>query len=396
MAVVFTSSGGAFTTWGRRLSLVTLAAASVFVQARNVPVVASSAAHSETQALAASDTGFGSIAPGWSLNGAWTGVAAEENFSTFYALGRGGRCVELDAGGKIVRDFALRQENGSLLRLAHVAGASRVALLAFSVSGKELHAYAVDGTRLWSYPESDSNDAINDVWAASISGFKADQVIVGYNGSAGLHVLTDQGRLLWKTTEIGNVWHVAAGDLWGFGGTQVVTTSAAGLVHVFREGGRSPSIRLPVERVPPAPIVPPTYATMVRVGKAAKTDKAATMFVVGERPFKGQGPFTEHVVALSLVRGKEWTVDLPVKTRSPHVDSAALASGRPWLAVGLRGGRVHLVDVVQGRIIGTIDDQGTTPEVGWAGAGTPTPLLLVATGTKINTYKVATGAASER
>jgi hypothetical protein len=221
-------------------------------------------------------------------------------------------------------------------------------------------------------------------------------VIVGYNGGGGLHVLNDQGHLVWKTTEIGNVWHVTSGDLWGFGGTQVVTTSAAGLVHVFSEGGRTPSVRLPVERRPPAPIVPRTYATMVRVGKAAKTDKAATMFVVGERPFNGSAPFTEHLVALSMVRDKEWTLDLPVKTGSPHVDSAALASGRPWLAVGLRGGRVYLVDVAQGRIIGMIDDQGPTPEVSWAGAGTPSPLLLVATGTKLNTFKVTSGATAGR
>jgi hypothetical protein len=247
---------------------------------------------------------------------------------------------------------------------------------------------------LWVYGVSDGRAGINDVWPAHVSG-AADQVIVGYNGSVGLHVLNDQGRLVWKTTEIGNVWHVTAGDLWGLGGTQVVATSAAGLVHVFREGGRSPSVRLPVERLPPQ-TVPRTYATLVRVGKAAKTDKAATMFIVGERPFNGPGPFTEHLVALSLVRDKEWTLDLPVKTGSPHVDSAALASGRPWLAIGLRGGRVYLVDVAQGRIIGTIDDQGSSPEVSWAGAGTPSPLLLVATGAKLNTFRVVGGATAGR
>jgi hypothetical protein len=362
----------------RWLLFTMLAVTGVFLHRPNTSLVA--------------NTDVGNLAPGWSLAGAWTGVAGEENSPTFYALGRGGRSVELDANGKIVREVTLQQESGTLLRLAHVAGPSRLALLAFNVWGGALHAYAVDGTRLWAYGGS---DGINDVWSAKVTGVE-DEVIVGYNGSGGVHVLNDQGRLVWKTTEIGNVWHVAAGDLWGRGGTQVVTTSAAGLVHVFRDGGRSPSVRLPVERWPPAETVPRTYATMVRVGKAAKTDKAATMFVVGERPFKGAGPFTEHVVALSLVRDKEWTLDLPVKTNSPHVDSAALASGRPWLAIGLRGGRVYLVDVAQGRIMGTIDDQGPNPEVGWAGAGTPSPLLLVATGAKLNTFRVISDATAGR
>ena len=354
--------------WLGRLSLAILALVLAFVHTGRAPVAE------------------GSVAPRWSLSGAWTGVAADERSATSYALGRGGRLAEVDANGRIVRSIALTDERGSLLRLARVGGPPRPALLTFSVWSNQVHAYAVDGRLLWSYPEGGLG-GIDDV-GVGVSGTGAAEVIVGFNGPAGLHVLNDRGQLLWKTTEIGNVWHVASGDVWGFGGTQVVTTSATGLVHVFREGGRSPSIRLPVERRPPAPIVPPTYATMVRVGKASKTDKAATMFVVGERPMKGPGPVTEHVVALSLVGGKEWTLELPTNTSRPHVDSAALASGQPWLAVGLRGGRVHVVDVAQARIIGTIDDQGSEPEVGWAGSESSAPLLLVATGAVINAFSV--------
>jgi hypothetical protein len=351
-------------------------------------VGALSLAPASGQTPSTSSAGVSGLSPGWSLDGAWTGVAADEDSPTFYALGRGGRCVEVDSGGKIVRDLTLKQESGSLLRPAHLDGTSPLALLAFTVWGRELHAYAVDGTRLWSYP----GPGINDVWPANVGGDKADEVIVGYNGSAGLHVLDAQGRLLWKTTEIGNVWHVAAGDLWGGSGSQVVTTSAAGLVHVFRNGA-SRSVRLPVVREPPAPIVPMTYATMVRVGKAVKTDRAARIFVVGERPMNGPGPFTEHVVALSLAGDKEWTLELPANTPRAHVDSAALAPGRPWLAVGLRGGRVHVVDVARGTLVGTIENQGTTPEVSWLRGGSTTPLLLVATEARINAFSMATRAA---
>ena len=136
------------------------------------------------------------------------------------------------------------------------------------------------------------------------------------------------------------------------------------------------------------------YATMVRVGKASTTDKAATIFVVGERPMNGGGPFTEHVVALSLAHDKEWTLDLPAGAARPHVDSASLAPGRPWLAIGLRGGRVLVVDTALGRIVGTIDGQGAEPEVGWANRATAAPLLVVATGGRLNSFAVATGAAA--
>ena len=89
--------------WARGLPFAMLAVAAVFGHGPNTPLVASTAAHSEPRTSFASDASPGHVAPGWSLAGAWTGVAAEENSST-YALGGGGRSVELDASGKIVRE----------------------------------------------------------------------------------------------------------------------------------------------------------------------------------------------------------------------------------------------------------------------------------------------------
>jgi len=55
-----------------------------------------------------------------------------------------------------------------------------------------------------------------------------------------------------------------------------------------------------------------------------------------------------------------------------------------------------LVDVAQGRLVGTMENQGTTPEVSWLRGGSTTPLLLVATEAKLNTFNVATRPAAGR
>jgi hypothetical protein len=60
------------------------------------------------------------------------------------------------------------------------------------------------------------------------------------------------------------------------------------------------------------------------------------------------------------------------------------------LAVAVRGGLVVVVDTTSGEIIGHVDGQGKSAEVGWLAAkGEETPLLLVATGQSLNAFRVA-------
>lgn len=310
----------------------------------------------------------------WTLEGAWTGVASDEKKGAIYALGREGKCLELDSAGKTRREFTLLPASGSVLRLASWPGEGDRALLTFSTWGSALSAYDMVGKHLWSYPSG-----IDDVWAFDLNGDKSDEVIVGYNGGTGLHVLDSKGQLLWKSAAIGNVWHVCGGDVWGEGTPQVVTTSAAGKVHVFGSDGKQ---RKDIDAG--------CYANMVRVGKLSEKDKAAMILVAGSSLVAGANQKTVILAAFSGDGSKKWSLELPAGA-TPHVDSASFAPGKSWFAVGMRGGQVHVVDVEKGEIIASVNDHGMTPEVGWATSkDAEAPLLLVATGSKLSAFRVTT------
>jgi hypothetical protein len=189
----------------------------------------------------------------WSLEGTWTGVVSDRSRGAIYAIGPQGKCVELDTAGKQQREIKLPEGAGSigsrpiergsapLLRIASLRGDPGKALLTFSRYGA-LKAYDLSGKQLWSYPPG---HGIDDVWTHDLNGDGSDEVVVGHNGGTGLHILDSTGKLLWKSTAIGNVWHVCAGDVLGEGKPQVVATSAAGKVHIFDSGGSKSRLSVP-------------------------------------------------------------------------------------------------------------------------------------------------------
>ena len=105
-------------------------------------------------------------------------------------------------------------------------------LLRFSTWASELTAHDLNGRQLWTYPAG-----IDDVWASDLTGDTLDEIIVGYNDRDGLHVLNSEGRLIWKSNRIANVWHVCAGNVWGEETPQVLTTASGGTIHVFSADG---------------------------------------------------------------------------------------------------------------------------------------------------------------
>jgi len=314
------------------------------------------------------------LEPAWSVQGMWSGVAGNERKGTIYALSLFGGCVELDSAGKVLREISVAPGGSRLLRLARFRRHEKPALLTFDVWAGDLRALDSDGKELWSYPEA---TGIDDVWAADLDGDGTDEVIVGYNGGTGLHVLNGEGQLQWKSTAIGNVWHVCAGNVWGEETSQVVTTSAAGGVHVFGSDGK--------ERVD---LSAGCYAFMVRVGRISKEDNAATIFVAGS-PLDVASTQREAVVAALSGDGRtNWSLRLPAGGVASAA-SASLAPTRPWLAVGMRNGDVHVVDAKAGKLIASTGGQSAQAEVAWASPEDKgAPLLLVATGMKLNAFPV--------
>ncbi len=295
----------------------------------------------------------------WSLEGRWTGVVADEESGAIYTVKYAGG-AEVDVAGKIQREFRLPPGEGRTLRLGRFP---RPTLLIYSVWGsRAVSAYDLDGATLWSYPAATGIDAIT---AADVDEDGSDEVVVGYNGATGVHVLDGRGQLRWKSTAIGNVWQVAVGDVLGQGRPQVVTTSAGGKVHIFGGDGK--------ERVDMA--VPDAYVNIVRVRKLRAEDATDTILVAGNARASKAGV----VIALSNDGLAKWRLELP-----GSVHTAQVASAMPWLALGTRDGKVYVVDAVRGEILGVVDAQGGA-EVGWVGSP---PLLLVATGTSLNAFHV--------
>jgi hypothetical protein len=233
--------------------------------------------------------------------------------------------------------------------------------LTFFIWGSALRAHNLNGNHLWSYPGA---TGIDDVWTSDLDGDQSDEVIVGYNGRTGVHVIDGKGQFRWASTAIGNVWHVTAGDVLGQGRPQIVTTGGWPSLHIFSGDGERRDV-----------MTPRIYPHMVRVQKVSAKDTAATIFVAGREP----NSRATVVAALSGDGATKWRLELP-----DDVSVADVAAARPWLALGTRSGQVYVVDTVRGEILGVVAAPGRA-EVAWA--GNP-PLLVVAAGAALNAFHV--------
>jgi hypothetical protein len=332
----------------------------------------------------------------WSLEGRWWGIASNESAGVIYAVGPD-RTAEIDIAGQIRREtpplrcqFDCRRYGRPSERGAVVAGRGvklRLArlphptLLTFSIWLADLRAHDLNGNQLWTYPHA---TGIDDVWTSDLDGDQSDEVIVGFNGDTGVHVIDGKGQLQWASTAIGGVRQVTAGDVLGQGRPQIVTTGRGVGFHIFSGDG---------ERDVLTPGI--LGAQMVRVQKVSAEDNAATIFVAGRKataplPFTtslspprrwAELPPATVVAALSADGARKWTLELP----PIDVTVADVAVARPWLALGTRSGQVYVIDAVRGGILGVVEAQGAA-EVAWA--GNP-PLLVVAAGAALNAFHVS-------
>ena len=272
--------------------------------------------------------------------------------------------------------------DGTTARTIHITGGTYTTPRVFRrAAGVRAFSRSRPGARRSSLPpttgqiwEETGGQGVDDVCAVDLDGDGVDEVIVGYNGMTGLHVFSAEGERLWKRTDLGNVWHVSAGDMDGDRGVDVVSTSAQGKVHIT-SAADGKDLRT---------LDPGLYANMIRTapGRSIPGLKGDLILVVGTAEQGGV-----LMVALGGDGKTIWTLDFPAGTQA--CDSLAVSPNGAWAAVGLRGGRVCVVDLARGRVVAHVSGQGGMPATGWVDReDRATPLLLVATGRVLNAYRV--------
>ena len=165
---------------------------------------------------------------------------------------------------------------------------------------------------------------------------------------------------------------VQSGDLQGDKKIEVVSTSAAGKIHVYRADGKAFGM-----------FDPPFYGYAVRIGRLLKSDAADTILVTSG----------ESLAALDGTGKTLW--DHPLPKGINHVEAMALCPTRPWVVCGCRGGTVVVSDCAKGGVpIADAKLQADFIDATWAvGEDHDTPLVVVTSRRELIVFRVKPQAA---
>jgi peroxiredoxin len=107
-------------------------------------------------------------------------------------------------------------------------------LLGYSNWGSKVFVTNREGKLIWSYA---SLFGVNGARWGDLDGDDTDELIVGMNGGGGLHAVGADGKLLWKVSDIGNVWNQAVIPARNGQAGMVFATEAGGSVKVYDAKG---------------------------------------------------------------------------------------------------------------------------------------------------------------
>lgn len=122
----------------------------------------------------------------------------------------------------------------AMMELGHHAKAG-ARLVGYDNWGHQAVVMDKAGNKLWSYA---GLQGINGAHWGDLDGDGNDELIVGMNGSGGLHAVSSEGKTIWKVTHIGNVWNQAVIPAAKDRPALVFATEAGGTVRVYDASGK--------------------------------------------------------------------------------------------------------------------------------------------------------------
>lgn len=298
----------------------------------------------------------------WKLDGPWTAVAADTTASVIFAANLKGEGVQLSQDGKRKGEFKLPAAV-STLRVLQSEG--KPALLGYQSWGRSLSAFDATGNEKWSAAVA---EGISEVAAADVDGDGREEVLIAANSAPALQVLKNDGSKLWNAEKFGKATHVDSARMSSDGNLHVLATSTDGKVHDFSSTGAVYG-----------KWDPKVFATIARVTRTSPT------LIMAAGTTKGG----EGMGAVDMEGKSKWSTPLSTNSRAA-VDAAELSPDENRIAVAMRGGAIHVLDVKTGNVVATIAAQGLRPEIAWlGGTGTAGDLLLIATGSELNAVRVS-------
>jgi hypothetical protein len=199
--------------------------------------------------------------------------------------------------------------------------------------------YDASGKTVWSYTQDGGVNNANACY--NILGNSKTEFVVGFNGTAGVHLLDETGHVVWKVPE-NNVWHVEASDLNDDGKVKIVHSNAEGKLVV-----RNPDGTVLQTYTPPVPVSDFTLTDWINPDgptAAVISDQTKYMFF----SFSKNAPVAEWESGFKLKPGKTracWVVWNPDSGKSLALLTTYSLSRQALLTIYSEAGQMQYQEI---------------------------------------------------